>query len=330
MQHSSKILNYPLLQDWYDKRKKATPLFKDPIEELIFATCELLIHSTSYACCKKWCSLLSSMFTSEKDVQDEYCDVEDAFSGFNTALGNILSDIAIIALQNGSQNILYDCMSKIADRSSIVSFRFIAAWVALNSNNLRACIKECEIVSQPFAALLTIQGQALLELGEVKESITILRKTVSKYPEECLAWFQLAKAYHIQGEFDDAWQCLTTIKEIIPNNFEITTFMALTVMSQKPPDSMKLEIVWEDFRELILSERPGDVSLFICLFDLAFLSNEEERIEWILNHTNIHALCKDEIFIQQISKILRKMRSLNWAKAEMSFLDKLIDHGKPL
>ena len=134
------------------------------------------------------------------------------------------------ALGMVSDDRLMTASSTLADRMEPIAFRFLAAWVALNCGQYQRCIEECDKVDYPFAALHTIQGQALLESGKVEAAIEVLNIAVKLSPSEALAWFQLAKAYFSIQESSQSWWALGECERTTGRNIEIATMRALITL----------------------------------------------------------------------------------------------------
>ena len=201
---------------------------------------------------------------------------------------------------------------------------FLAAWLWFNADQLGPCLNHLEYIEPATSASLTLQGQALLELGKVEEAIETLLAATRRDPSEILAFFQLAKAEHVRGKYDNAWSALLSCQKLAPQSDEVATFMALVSLSQTPCDPNKVDISWQAMvgQKSQLAENT-DYAKF--MLDLAFAGEKEDRVLWIVENLNLASLYQAG-GVKELPSLLRKLQNRSWFKASGAFIDSVIQN----
>ncbi|MBF0440335.1 MAG: tetratricopeptide repeat protein [Oligoflexales bacterium] len=320
----NKLKNYPKLEAWFKKSGRISGT--ESIELLLYYTC-LSLETCEYSNnLLNWCQSFETLIKSTSDIDDNIEDIEDLFNGFQVSFMAILAEIALSIIESPYEEMFLNLMSYTATQTGSASYRFMAAWTALNTGNLERCIRECCMVTEDHVKIKTIQGQALLEDGRVHEAIKILESTVSLHPKEILAWFQLAKAHHLLAQWNDAWKCLETCRKELPDNIEIAAYMAIIAIEEKPTDITKVNIAWDSLISN-LHHFQNNYALVNSLFELSVLSKDEKRVIWLFEYININELLTENEFVKKIPEILSKMNALNWRKGSYAFLKKITEQS---
>ena len=214
-------------------------------------------------------------------------------------------------------------ISKAADSTGIISLRFLAAWLALNLGSLNICIDECEKVNQPYSYIYTLQGQALLELGNALEAANILIAATSLAPKEILAWFQLAKAQHVLDNPIAAWEALEKCREISPRNPEVALFMAIISLDQKFSRSHR-QLAYDELFSL-LDQISDQSDVILRLLQLAVALDDKQAAARLTNRISGNKIRQSKIQLLIVAEVLRKFQKIGWMDISARLLNALLE-----
>lgn len=315
--------DYPKLYRWYSERLENPPEVSDHVATLIFNTGRALEHSLEGRL-RIWMSAVEHFFNHATDGQRDFLKAERTFQECDVDFFVLASELAETALKTAKGPTFQSLMQQIADKSQLSVFRFFSAWTALNTGELDLCIDECEKITDPFACVYTLQGQAFLETGSVDEAIDALVLAIDLSPQEVMAHFQLAKAYFTKDEFEKAWLCLEKCKALMPDHPEVQTFMAMIALRIDDTASRagKLQQILPELLVLLESDQENIDLLFLTI-DATFLVEDKNAMGTILETVSWEKLRKQPKFMSQIATILRELDKKNWRDISLALLTKL-------
>ena len=308
--------DYPKLVKWYALRRETLPNGGDPVTAFLHQVCNAL-KEDDQRFVKRFADALATLVTHPRGAA--LCnDVEQALAEKGAVFTELTSEAAELALAHGQGEQYFDLLRTLGDRTSLATFRFLAAWVALNLNCLEDCIEQCELVEQPIAQVQTLHGQALLESGEAEEAIQVLEAAVHNSPDEVLAWFQLAKAYHVLERYAQAIDTVRRLRRIAPQSAEVSLMMAIVVLSSGANEPTLVLETWRAV-SLFVKDLDGDATNLGYLFDLALRSGEEANMVWLIENISWDRARRAEGFTRFVTKALRALTP--WPRSAQRFIE---------
>jgi hypothetical protein len=324
-QVNSRLELYPQLASWYSENKYQPPSPSDHIAHLMWSTCHALSHEDLKLlplfgkALKGFCDKTG---TADKDFQQ----VEKMFSQGGLNFMELTTELAELAIRLSHGTAYFELMRQVADKTHLAIFRFIAAWTALNLNDLKLCVEECEKIDEPFACVYTIHGQALLELGYPEQAIEILEVATSLSPKEILTQFQLTKAYHVTDQLEKAWASVKKCQNIEQHNEEVSAMMAIIALTKR--DNIEwLEASWNHLSSHMHYDQ-YNLTMLTIMCDIGFCLKKKERLAPLIEKTNWTLYKNDQAFMQKLSWLLKQLDELKWNDLASILLTKLLDEKK--
>lgn len=314
---SYRLEAYPQLNSWYLANRLTPPSATDHVGYLIWSICRAMCLDDEELL-RHWSQSLRQFFSNPQTGYADFCEVENNLANVGLDFLALASEIAELAVRFDKGLDHYNLLSEIVQSCDVPVFRFLAAWIALNCGLLEECILHCEAVDEPFACIYTILGQAQLELGLAEDAIESLSIATELSPQEVIALFQLAKAFHVTEQYEAAWNAMEKVQEQLPGNPEVEAFFAMIALTEKS-NEQRLSKAWDT---MVASYDPDSVTSYQIglMLDLAFTSNQPERMNYILEHAPWPALKSDKEFMANIPWILRKLESCGWQSFANPFL----------
>jgi len=311
---------YPRLLRWMADNKVRRKHFT-PAENLVWQLARSMTASDPARLICAWNEAIDDLINDNKNAYEDFLAAEDLLILLGVNFMEVSVEIAEKSLTAGLSDAMLATCERAADATAMVSFRFLAAWLALNSNELERCIDLCEKVEQPFSAIYTLHGQALIESLQPAAAIEVLEAATSLSPQEILAWFQLAKAYDINEQPEEAWRCLQSCLALAPQNLEIATFMAI-VSLHEPSEQDKQMAAWNTLwpHRHLLREKTNFV---VLMADLSFALNEAKLFQQLIEVIDWQALYGEANFMRALPKILRQMHQRKWLPQSVALLAEL-------
>lgn len=315
------LQDYPKLEQWYESIKDRPPKNDDPIRHFIYQTCHCMTLPTAEMT-KRWLGLLDELRNHSSDFPSTVANIESSFASAAISFFEIVTEFAEHAVSDGLGREFASAMQLCADVCDTATFRFLSAWCFLNTSDYSACINECEKVAHPYAPVYTIHGQALLESGNVAEAIQLLEIAVKISPQEILAHFQLAKAYHILEAFPQAWRNVEICQRLAPQALEVATMAALCCLTLSGSNDVHLRQTHTYIRRC-LSIPSVDTESLKYLIEIAFQLEDESLMSETLALFDLSSLLNRSEFIQMLPRILKRLHTYNWCKCSSELLTKL-------
>jgi hypothetical protein len=314
------LSQFPSVKDWWLAHQSRLPLVgSTPEFHLGFLARSL--QAPNFRRCKIWADGIERLVDFGSPFLENILVTDALASNLKTSLTDIYGKLAESALLHGDGAKAHAALKILADKTELAAFRFLSAFIAFNMNDLNTCVCECELVTEPFAPIYTLLGQALLESGNTSDAIDALKVAVSVAPSDPLPRVQLIKAYLVSGLQIEAMRQVDHCRNILGSHVEIECLAAMTILSG--------DIRNHDFNERTLSaflhhmeQHPDDLEGFNIAIDLAIALNDREwagRLAGILNvsqntsHTRLAVI---------ISATLKKTLERQWHDLSRRLIDK--------
>jgi len=320
-QRWSSLDDYPALANWFQTVARQT-LNQDESGDRFILSVGQLLRSDSDRRLAVWFSEVSRLLDASADIYSDLMRAEQLLAKQSFDLMNFISELGELAIVSGRGRDFYRQVSRLADQSEFAALRFLAAWSALNIGLLQDAVAECEKVEQPVACIFTLQGQALLELGEVVDAIACLEAATRLSPGEVLAFFQLAKAYHATNRHQLAWKSLQACEQLIGQNIEVATFFGLIALESK--DQEWLRFSWDRLVPYLVKDETS-LDFIVMLMDIAFTVGNSEWFFQIIDRVDWGKLRSNQAFFSKVPWVLTKLDVLNWSKENLRFLDNMTE-----
>lgn len=323
-QTKNKLADYPGLETW--SRRASLRSTYTPAQNFVLSTCQTL-KNPDQILSRSWTSLFSNFLRQSDDALTDFLEIREVFISNDEDLLEFISDIGEIAINTGGGDSFQKAISSAADLTGLSALRFISAWVALNIGDLELCIAECDAIDEPEATVLTIMGQAQLELCRPAEAIQTLTTAVQIAPGEILAWFQLAKAYYVLDKIAGAWGALRNCLKLAPLSDEVALFMSIIAIQTN--DQIKCV---ESLQRLQphLSQHRKNATLIMTALKLAILTNDSEKAEAAINAGDWFDIQSQKEFMSEISGILALLEKKGWLKTASTLLLKISPEDRQL
>lgn len=299
--------DYPGLADWY---KQHCHRAKGEIpDEMLLRTCEAL-RDDSTSAHRSWIRSFSALLNSSPEALNDFLAAEEIAHRCNAELLEIIGGIGEAAVHCGDGAEFYNAMHHGANQTGLVAFRFLSAWTAFNTSNFEGCIEECDQITEPFASVHTMHGQALLQLGRAKEALEILNIATTLGPSEIVAWFQKAKAHHVLDQHAEAVAALRHCRKLDPYNDESLVYLCM-IASESARDSHLWTEAWAAMSPHLV--RLGSIpAVSIMMLRIAALIGDKAKAEETLaaGHWSDAAIQRD--MPQSLTTTLRILGQRGW------------------
>jgi tetratricopeptide (TPR) repeat protein len=199
-------------------------------------------------------------------------------------------------------------MEESADATNLACLRFMSAWVCINEGEMQKCVDQCELIDEIYAPILTIKGQAQISLGHIEEAILTLVDACKHSPQEILAWFQLAKAYHITNRPEASWNALLKCENLAPQSAEVSLFMGIVALEMEQSDKVLHAYECLSSHQSYLIK---NASLNLTLIKLSLKIGDPAQIKEIIAIPDWDAIVDQPEFFREIPGILRDLEELD-------------------
>lgn len=318
----TKLADLTGLSKWYAGADASPPPKLQASEWLVWRTCQTFM-TQSLDGLKSWINHFRSFLEFSADPLTDFIKAETIVHRCNSQLPDLIGELGEHAVRLDLGENFLNVMQKGANATGLPVLRFLSAWTALNSGHLELCIEECERVDQPFGPVYTIQGQALLELGRPKEAAEALRVAVKLAPREVLAWFQLAKACHVLGQCDEAFQALRECRLLAETSDEVALYMGLVAL-----DSLDAKEHISEALQVLSTRvaRYGDTPIVIfTTLRLAAAKGDRTAAQKTLAATTWPNLLAKPQALQLLAPLLRSLHTAGW----MDIAAQVLSHAAP-
>jgi tetratricopeptide (TPR) repeat protein len=318
----SKLDDHPGLADWYRTPAKSASDTQRPSHRLVRRLCECLSGASDVHAVRQWLEAFSQFLGTSKDPLREFLAAEGLVQDCDADFLDLLSEFGEAAVRTHQASNFFATMQRAADATGLVALRFLAAWTALNTGHLEQCVDECDKIDEPFSSIFTIQGQALLELGRVSEAIEALAGATKLAPSEILAWFQLAKAYHVADRHTEAFGALEQCRKLAPQSEEVALFMAM--VAAEPGCDAALGATAFAALEQHLERMSAEPVVIFALLRLALRRRDKQQFRAVVAGAQWPQASSREGFVKDLSEILRALHEEQWMDVAGDLLARVV------
>jgi len=311
------IKNYDGLINWLENSYNPD-IHDDPVFLFVANSYQIFTRSKNIAA--DWGNLFFEFLDDSDSAVDSFLELQELFNYTRTDLLGFIGDITESTIGKPAAHSFQKTLKSAADKTNIASLRFLTAWHCINEGNLESCVQECEKIEQFYAPIFTIKGQAQLELGFVTAAIETLEYVCQQSPNEILAWFQLAKASHINRDQEKSWKALNHCHKLAPQSEEVALFMGMVAVESN-----------NDFyqREALKVMEPhskfstNNSMYVLTLIELSALVSEYTILQNTIQTAQWTAILEDPAFYKKIGGILKLLASGDYQQEAASLLMKV-------
>lgn len=304
--------NYPKLHDWYSVRKSGLQpaRYDTVIESTAFSIAEAVFAATAKTRISIWHTTLDTFLNQSEFPRDDYQKLERFLSGMHFDLTQFNSELGYEAFQENMVRDFSGTINHLARKTNLVSFWFLSAWTALNTEDYESCLSICESVKEDFAPIFTIKGQALLESGFTQESIPAFERSLELDPGDLLTWFQLAKAEWTLNHPEEAWNALEQCLQKTGQHPEVLIFQAQIAVESESMGGKRVELLSR--LKPFLDSLHGDSLYANFVTRLALVLGSKESTREIIEKISWAKVCEDLIKQKSLAPILKQLGKYGW------------------
>jgi tetratricopeptide (TPR) repeat protein len=317
MAAKASLEDYPALARWYAERQGRVTDQRP--EQLVLGTCDALRRERR-AGVQAWLASFRAFLANATDPLGEFLVAEATMQRCDVEMMDLIGDLASDAVRSHEGAAFLAAMQAGADVTGLVVFRFLAAWTALNEGDPETCVEECEKVTDPFASVHTLHGQALLELGRAKDALDALEVATKLGPSELLAWFQKAKALHVLGRHLEAFQALRACLRLAPGSDEVAFYMGLIAVETS--DAGLWRESWTAFRPR-LARVGGTALATLALLRLAILLGKREDAHDVVAESPWTGDITPGETTRMLADVLKRLGECGWMDVAHQLLGKV-------
>lgn len=311
--------DYPDLARWYASRNQK-PLEDRPVVQFLWSLCRGLDRGTGDLV-MELPDLLETLAESSNTLKADLQTVESTLGQEGLRFNEFLGEAAEAAIHQDYGQRYFATFQTLADKTGIAIFRFLAAWVAMNTGKPEICVDECEKVEAPLSHFSILQGQALLELGRLNEAVESFQIATQLAPSDLLAKFQLAKALYVQRKFSDAWAVLIECHQMAGRSGEVALLTGV-VCCEAEFGEERAKFAW-DLLYPHLQSNTDHVEIVLSLLKLSMQIKDQGLITLIIPQVNWKAVGANPVFVKSLGPLLRSLYKHGWFDVTAEFLAKL-------
>ncbi len=314
------LADHPGLERWHASHRVAPAASLDAAERLLLGTCDTLAAGPTRAL-RGWADGFQRFLRETEAPLADFLRAETIAQEHDADLLEILSELGETAARGDEAEPFLKAIRAGAEATGLIALRFLSAWLSLNVGALEDCLDDCDKVDQPFAAVLTLQGQAFNELGRPRDATGVLQSAVKLAPNEILAWFQLAKSHHLCEDAPAAWAALAECQRLAPQNPEVALFMAMVALGKGGQAAMHRRAFQELRPHLKLF--PGNPDVMFSLLQLCMARAAEVDCAELLPDGDWDALKHDRNLLKHLPQTLRGLNERAWHGVATDLLARL-------
>lgn len=311
----------PKLNAWFVNQRKTPSM--EYLSEFHLWNIVKALKSPSNSQCRIWVNSAELILDAAPSMLNHVLEADSFAITMGKPLTDLYSILAEAALRNGEGEKAFKTLQKMADKTGLAAFRFLSAWTAFNNEDIEICISECDKVSEPFAPLHTLMGQAFLEHGHTSEAIESLKIAIKIAPSDPLPRVQLIKAYLVTGLQKEAMRHVDECHKLVGDHIEIACLAALTVLAGPNHQQDFCERTLKQFGRHLHTD-PSDIETFSIAMDLAI---NLDRKDWGSRYSatfEIKTPQNLQTLTLKISNILKKTGERQWHDVARTIIDKTL------
>lgn len=251
--------------------------------------------------------------------------IVNSFATFDIDLTSYITTETEAHISNHGQEIHQE-LSIIANHADSDTWKFIAAWAALNEDCLTQAYSTLSTVKEHDCNTRGLMGQVLLEQGKAKEAIKSFQLALQLNKNDAVLWFQIAKAYYCSDNLQYTLESLEHCLRIYPNNLDCAEFLLL-IMHDSPKKIPNHNRYWKIIEENINNQNPRSVAMLLT----ASLKNDNKQgFENTLDKCSRICLTGNADFVQLLPEILQKINERkDWKRLQIKLFKKLTQEHRP-
>ncbi len=297
--------DYPGLSNWFEKCD-VSGILADDAEQFVIDTCNLLVNHTPQLP-TLWSELFVNYLLQAEGASEAFISVQKVFNENNTDFLSFIGDLGEGVIGTQDSSAFQQAMESTADASDLACLRFLSAWICLNEGDMQKCVDQCDLITEDYAPIHTIKGQAQIELGHINEAILSLTEACKKSPGEVLAWFQLAKAYHITDQIGASWMALQRCRALAPQSAEVALFMGIVAL-----EGSSDTYTHEAYESITVHQSylRDNATINLTLIKLALRIGDREKTLAAIQAPDWDRIVETQEFFQEVAGILRELEAL--------------------
>ncbi len=253
-----------------------------------------------------------------------YNDIEELCFSLKCELTQLLAIIAELAIQHDHGEKTQKCFHNIANSTNQVQIRFLSAWTAFNTQQYETCIAECDAITDTFAPVYGLMGQAYLETGRIKDAIECLTTASRLLPQDATTWFQLGKAHHVSGDLKNAISAIKMCVKLLPNADEALLYLAL-LHAEAGLNSDDTRHALNQSLQL-LTRHDANLQVATTLLKLASITQEAMLAETIVKKVMWSKIRDTEQITKLMPQLLRSLQTQQWHHLAQEILTQVTIH----
>lgn len=320
--YSGRAESMPKLESWFRKLLPTPPSIADAENFHLFALSKSLFQA-SHGQNLTWARALDQILETRTSCLQHILDTDALAGTMGTSIADIYGLLVEDALRSGRGKAAMQAMESLADKTKLAAFHFLAAFAAFNLDDFDRCINECEKVSEPFAPINTLMGQALLESGKPESAIEVLKIAVQVAPSDPLPVVQLIKAYLVCGLPQESMAAVSKCRKVIGNHIEIECLAVMGIMNAKEKPREFCEQTLANITAL-LQEDASDIDTFILGMELSSHLGLKTWADKMANILEIPETTNQLQIAKKLAPIIKKNGELSWMDISRVILDKVL------
>jgi len=320
--YSARAESMPNLESWFRKLSPTPPSIGDAEHFHLFALSKSLFQA-SHGQHLTWTRALAQILETRSSCLQHILETDALASTMGISIADIYGLLVEDALRSGHGKAAMQAMESLANKTKLAAFHFLAALAAFNLDDFDRCINECEKVSEPFAPIHTLMGQALLESGKPESAIESLKVAIEVSPTDPLPLVQLTKAYLVCGLPENSMAVVSKCRKVIGNHIEIECLAVMGIMAAKDKPREFCEHTLANITAL-LQEDASDIDTFILGMELSSHLESKTWADKMAHILEIPEMTNQLQIAKKLAPIIKKNGELSWMDISRIILDKVL------
>lgn len=311
------LSSYPKLASWYESSLKTA--HADGIHDATRSLCQAML-TEPHQLTPQLRVILDALYAAQ-DPTTTYLDLLNFLAYQGLELEEHVSQLVEKSILQLDSAFLMP-LEQLSELSARDPLKFLLAWSLFNLDHFQKAIAVCERLTQPTSQVYCLQGQAQLESGQLSQAIESLQIATHLNPKDLLAWFQLAKAFHIRESYEKAWHCLEKCRLYGGHPLEIWQYQLILCLDwEQLPSPIKAYCQSQLRSKTQLQELKPHYAAVVIRFILKH--GDEEDLVQLCHRYSLGSLLKAPEVIQELPETLRHLKELDWHKGSEALLTQL-------
>lgn len=321
---------YPRMEAWYAARVRDRGAGGTPADVLLTGLCGALSAESprddqsdaqERGLARRWARALSTFLEVSANPSQDFLKA-DHFAG---SMGFMMLDISSKVAEDSMTRDepiepLRGVLSAMANETGLAAFRFMSAWMLFNAGQVKECVEECDRCDQPYAHVLGLQGQALLELGQPADALPVLEMAIELMPHDPVPRFQAAKAALVTEKYGRAWEELRACWNMVPGTPEVAMMMGMVVARDTAGDPARLTEAWNALIPFVEQLAAHDETI-ACLIDIGTRRSDKDGVTRVIDAMDGATLARSADYLRRVPAHLRAFATLGWGDVTQAYLN---------